>query len=464
MAFNSTIFIFIFMPVVFTLIFLFNKTKLQNHILLFASLVFYAWGEPIYIFLLVGLVFINYILALCLLTNNTKRRRLLLLISLVINISALCIFKYTSFIIENLNKLLNINIHSPKILLPMGISFFTFHLISYIMDVYHKETMPQKSFSKLLFYISFFPQLISGPIVKYHDIYKQIDFRTICIEDISSGINRFIIGLSKKVLIANTLGKVVDSVFSMDTIYLTTPLVWFAAISYCIQLYFDFSGYSDMAIGLAKVAGFKFSENFNYPFISKNIKEFWRRWHISLSTWFRDYVYIPLGGSRKGIHCTALNTLIVFLLTGIWHGASWTFIIWGLFHGIIIVLENYKIINTDKWKLPIFKHIYTLLVVIIGFVFFRADDLEKTIAFMSNMFMSFNFDMSKVLELMDNKTIIALISGIVCSMPILNKLKEIKLLKALKMETAFTCSLVLYIFCLLFLSQSTYNPFIYFRF
>lgn len=452
------------MPVVFTLIFLFNKTKLQNHILLFASLVFYAWGEPIYIFLLVGLVFINYILALCLLTNNTKRRRLLLLISLVINISALCIFKYTSFIIENLNKLLNINIHSPKILLPMGISFFTFHLISYIMDVYHKETMPQKSFSKLLFYISFFPQLISGPIVKYHDIYKQIDFRTICIEDISSGINRFIIGLSKKVLIANTLGKVVDSVFSMDTIYLTTPLVWFAAISYCIQLYFDFSGYSDMAIGLAKVAGFKFSENFNYPFISKNIKEFWRRWHISLSTWFRDYVYIPLGGSRKGIHCTALNTLIVFLLTGIWHGASWTFIIWGLFHGIIIVLENYKIINTDKWKLPIFKHIYTLLVVIIGFVFFRADDLEKTIAFMSNMFMSFNFDMSKVLELMDNKTIIALISGIVCSMPILNKLKEIKLLKALKMETAFTCSLVLYIFCLLFLSQSTYNPFIYFRF
>ncbi len=464
MVFSSTIFIFIFMPVVYGLIFIIPSIKIQNYILLISSLIFYAWGEPVYIFLMIETVLINYILALYFDTKDLKIKKQYLILSVIINLGILAVFKYAGFILENINGLLNINIPIPHIAFPIGISFFTFQAMSYVIDVYRGQAPIQRNFFKLLLYISFFPQLIAGPIVKYIDINEQIDNRTISLQKASSGINRFIIGLSKKVLIANTTGKIVDIIFNLKNVEITTPLAWIGAIAYLLQLYFDFSGYSDMAIGLALMAGFDLKENFNYPYISKSIKEFWRRWHISLSTWFKEYVYIPLGGNRKGRHRTNLNLLIVFALTGIWHGASWKFIAWGLFHGLFIMLENYKIIDTEKIKSSFLKHTYVILVVVVGLVLFRAKNFDQTLVFLSKMFINFNFNFSSSLELLDNKTIIAILAGIICSTPILSKIKHVNVLNKIKTETGFACSLLLFIICIFFLSTSTYNPFIYFRF
>ena len=375
----------------------------------------------------------------------------------MINLSILAVFKYSGFILQNINNLFNLKLPIPHIPFPIGISFFIFQAMSYVIDVYRGQAPIQKNFHKLLLYISFFPQLIAGPIVKYTDINEQIDKRELSLIKLSSGINRFIIGLSKKVLIANTTGKMVDIIFNLKSESLATSLAWLGAIAYCIQLYYDFSGYSDMAIGLALMAGFDLKENFNYPYISKSIKEFWKRWHISLSTWFKDYVYIPLGGNRKGKHRTNLNLIIVFILTGIWHGASWTFVAWGLFHGMFIMLENYRIINTEKWKYSFFKHLYTILVIIIGYVIFRANDFNQIILFLSKMFVNIDTDISLARQLLDNKTLIFLLTGILCSIPIVPKIR-------LKAEAGYFFSLTLLIICILFLSTSTYNPFIYFRF
>lgn len=456
MLFSSTIFLFIFMPIVFGLIYLIPSTKIQNYILLVASLIFYAWGEPIYIFLMIETVLINYILAL---SFNDKKRKFLIL-SIIINLSILAVFKYAGFILQNLNNLFNLKLPIPHIAFPIGISFFIFQTMSYVIDVYRGQALIQKNFFKLLLYISFFPQLIAGPIVKYTDINDQIDKRNLSLIKVSSGINRFIIGLSKKVLIANTTGKMVDIIFSLKPESLTTPLAWLGAIAYCIQLYYDFSGYSDMAIGLALMAGFDLKKNFNYPYISKSIKEFWKRWHISLSTWFKEYVYIPLGGNRKGKHRTNINLIIVFILTGIWHGASWTFVVWGLFHGMFIILENYKIINTEKWKYSFFKHLYAILVIIIGYVIFRADDFNQIILFLSKMFIHIDTDIALAKELLDSKTLLLLSAGILFSMPIIPKIKQWRFIP----EVGYAFSLALLVACILFLSTSTYNPFIYFRF
>lgn len=464
MLFSSTIFIFIFMPIIYGLIYLIPSTKIQNYILLIGSLIFYAWGEPIYIILMISTVFLNYILALSFNTKDSRVKKQNLTLSIVLNLGILAVFKYTGFILGNINNLFNLNIPIPYIAFPLGISFFIFQALSYVIDVYRGQAPIQRNFFKLILYISFFPQLIAGPIVKYIDINEQIDKRKLSLHKVSVGINRFIIGLSKKVLISNTTGKIVDTIFNLSSSDITTPLAWLGAIAYCIQLYYDFSGYSDMAIGLASMAGFDLKENFNYPYISKSIKEFWRRWHISLSTWFKEYVYIPLGGNRKGRHRTNLNLLTVFILTGIWHGASWTFVAWGLFHGAFIMLENYKIINTKKWKYPFLKHLYALLVIIVGFVIFRANDFNQINIFLSKMFINIDTDILLAKELLDNKTVILLLAGIVFSMPVVNRLKNLRFLNKVKLETSFACTLILFILCIMFLSTSTYNPFIYFRF
>lgn len=462
MVFSSQIFLFVFLPITFLLLFVFRNIKAQNVILLAMSLLFYAWGEPVYIFLMLATVLLNYFLTFAFNSENQGRRKLALIASIVVNIGFLVVYKYSAFLVENVNQILNTEIPVPEIVLPIGISFFTFQMMSYVVDVYRRDVAIQRSYYKLLLYIMFFPQIIAGPIVKYHDINEQIDDRDMNVEKVAKGINRFIVGLAKKILIANAVGEAVDAIYSLPSNEITTPLAWFAAIGYCIQLYFDFSGYSDMAIGLAQMAGFELKENFNYPFISRSIKDFWRRWHISLSTWFKEYVYIPLGGNRKGKHRTAFNLMVVFALTGIWHGASWTFIIWGLFHGFLIVLEGYKIINVENWRFRFFQHLYALTAVVIGFVFFRADDLELSMTMLSTMFFNFNWDMTYFLEIVDKTVVIAFVAGIICATPILPWIKT--KLKFGQMQIGFACSLVLFTMCLLFLSANSYNPFIYFRF
>ena len=377
MLFSSTIFLSIFLPGLICVYFTIKK-ELQNYVLLLFSLVFYAWGEPRYLSIMIIVILINYLSAI--LISYTKNKRVILILSIFINLSILIYFKYFNFIIENINKLKLNPLPTLNIIMPIGISFFIFQAISYVFDVYKNEVPVQKNIYKLALYVSFFPQLIAGPIVKYHEVQKEIENRETNLENFYLGLFRFIIGLSKKVLIANTLGEVADKVFLTDILMIDYKITWIGAICYSLQLYFDFSGYSDMAIGLGRIFGFYFLENFNYPYISRSITEFWRRWHISLGTWFKEYLYIPLGGNRKSSRRTYLNLLLVFIVTGLWHGASWTFVIWGLWHGIFIILERkIKIENYNKKYQIIIRNIYTILIVIIGWVFFRSENLNKSI-------------------------------------------------------------------------------------
>lgn len=464
MVFSSLTFICIFLPCTFLMYTLIPNLKIKNIFLVLISLLFYAYGEPVYVFLMIFSIIVNYILGIGIGNDNSKKKFLMIL-AIIINLGLLSVFKYSSFAVETLNSLLKVTIHKPKIRLPIGISFYTFQSLSYIVDVYRKNVKPQKNLGKMMLYISFFPQLIAGPIVKYHDINQQIDNRKQSSELVAKGLRRFILGLSKKVLIANTMASVADSIFALQSDNLNILSAWLGAVAYLMQIYYDFSGYSDMAIGLGMMFGFRFKENFNYPYSADSIKDFWRRWHISLSTWFKEYLYIPLGGNRKGKARTYFNKIFVFLCTGLWHGANWTFIIWGLYHGFFLLLEGIM----PRIKCPkILRHLYTIIVVCIGFVIFRSDNITYACKMIKTMFQGNNFNFKNMNVFWSQITplfILTLILAIVFAMPVKKAISNVNMHLYAALNKLYSIfSIVLLGLCLLNLAGGTYNPFIYFRF
>ena len=464
MVFSSMVFLCIFLPAVFLLHTLLRGTRAKNAMLIAASLVFYAYGEPVYVLLMVSSAFLNYLCAL-LIQRFPERKKGAVVFGVILNLAVLVVFKYTGFLAESVNAVVGTALPVPKIRLPIGISFFTFQAMSYVIDVYRGVTKAQKNFGKVLLYISFFPQLIAGPIVKYHDIELEIDSRCQTLEGVVKGIRRFIAGLSKKVLIANTMGFAADQLFAADMSLMNGPVAWIGAVSYLFQIYFDFSGYSDMAIGLGEMFGFHFKENFNYPYISSSIREFWRRWHMSLSGWFQEYLYIPLGGNRKGRIRTVINKFIVFLCTGIWHGANVTFLFWGLFHGFFLMLEEYvPAIRREGGPVKkVLQHVYTLLVVLIGFVFFRADTMAQGAFWVKELFTGFHFEsaaMSLALQQLTPVYLITFCGAVIASCPVNKYLKKWRGFDTV----SSVASLLGLVLCMLSLAGGTYNPFIYFRF
>lgn len=471
MVFSSLVFLCIFLPVVLILHLIIRNQNVRNGLLLAASLIFYAYGEPVYIFLLLGSTLCNYLLARLL---SRWHRRIILIGAVILNISLLCVFKYADFLLTSINTVTGLSLPLPEISLPIGISFFTFQALSYVLDVYNGNVKIQKNYGKLLLYISFFPQLIAGPIVRYRDISQEIESRTVDLRQTAFGLRRFIVGLGKKVLIANTMGVTADVVFNHGAENINILAAWIGAVAYLMQIYYDFSGYSDMAIGLGKMFGFHFKENFNYPYSSTTIQEFWHRWHISLSSWMRDYVYIPLGGNRKGKVRTVLNRWIVFLLTGLWHGANWTFVLWGFFHGFFLFIEE---IIPQIQKIPkIFLRLYTMLVVVIGFVLFRADTISEAALFIAKMFSGFDFSSVSVSFAMQSLTphfILMLVAACFGCGAISKLSKWIGSLETKKILTmtercvqvvTFLLAWLLLVWCMIRLVGGNYNPFIYFRF
>ena len=464
MVFSSMVFLCVFLPAAFCLHLLLPGMRAKNFLLVVASLVFYAYGEPIYVILLVASSAGNYILAR--LTGECpKIRKLTMTLAVVINLGLLVIFKYSGFLVETFNSVTGAGIPVPQFRMPIGISFFTFQALSYVIDVYRGDASVQKNFGKVLLYISFFPQLIAGPIVKYHDVEAEINNRKQTPEEIGKGIRRFIAGLSKKVLIANTMGRVADNLFGAAATGITGPGAWLGAVSYMLQIYFDFSGYSDMALGLGMMFGFHFHENFDYPYISASIREFWRRWHMSLSGWFKEYLYIPLGGNRRGKFRTVVNKMIVFVCTGIWHGASFNFLFWGIYHGFFLMLEEYiPFIGKKGGKLKsFFQHVYALLVVCVGFVFFRADTMKQGCFWIREMFTDFGWKasaMSLTLQQLTPVYLVTLAAALVAAVPVNSMLKKYKWYEGF----TYVLSLAGFALCVLSLAGGTYNPFIYFRF
>lgn len=464
MVFSSMVFLCVFLPAAFCLHLLLPGMRAKNFLLVVASLVFYAYGEPIYVILLVASSAGNYILAR--LTGECpKIRKLTMTLAVVINLGLLVIFKYSGFLVDTFNSVTGAGIPVPQVRMPIGISFFTFQALSYVIDVYRGDASVQKNFGKVLLYISFFPQLIAGPIVKYHDVEAEINNRKQTPEEIGKGIRRFIAGLSKKVLIANTMGLVADNLFGAAATGITGPGAWLGAVSYMLQIYFDFSGYSDMALGLGMMFGFHFHENFDYPYISASIREFWRRWHMSLSGWFKEYLYIPLGGNRRGKFRTVVNKMIVFVCTGIWHGASFNFLFWGIYHGFFLMLEEYiPFIGKKGGKLKsFFQHVYALLVVCVGFVFFRADTMKQGCFWIREMFTDFGWKasaMSLTLQQLTPVYLVTLAAALVAAVPVNSMLKKYKWYEGF----TYVLSLAGFTLCVLSLAGGTYNPFIYFRF
>ena len=462
MVFSSPLFLFAYLPLVW-LINRFLPQRWRNAFLCMASLLFYAWGEPVYVLLMIASVFINYLFSLRL--DKGSGRRWKVGLAVVVNLAILAVFKYTDFFLSSINHILELSMPLPNIRLPIGISFFTFQAMSYTIDVYRGVTKPQTSLGKLLLYVSFFPQLIAGPIVKYHDVAAMIDARSIQPKETAEGIRRFILGLSKKLLIANTLGQMVDAVYGRMPASLSAPLAWAVAIGYTLQLYYDFSGYSDMAIGLGKMFGFSFKENFDHPLVSKSIRDFWRRWHMSLSTWFREYVYIPLGGNRKGAFRTGVNRIIVFFLTGLWHGAQWTFVVWGLLHGFFLLLEQYRMLPIEKInrKLPLLGHLYTVLVVVFSFVLFRAESFHQAFFIWKSMLMG-GFRLGLEGKLFTPLLYGAFFMGIIGCYPWIQRHMSGKKRHLALEWGSYGGSMLLLLLCMLTLAASTHNPFIYFRF
>lgn len=461
MVFSTPIFLFLFLPAVLVLNYIIPKKYIaaKNVVLLIASLFFYAWGEPKNVLLMLLSIAVNYVCGLLLgrFDSDEKKRKVVLWASVVFNLGLLFFFKYFSFVTGGL---------FPVIKLPIGISFFTFQIMSYTIDVYRRSVEPQKSLLKLALYISLFPQLIAGPIVRYIDVEKQLTYRECTAEKTARGMIRFSMGLAKKVIVSNTVAAICDGIFgSTNTVPAFTA--WVGVICYALQIYFDFSGYSDMAIGMGHMLGFDFLENFNYPYVSCSVQEFWRRWHISLSSWFRDYLYIPLGGNRRGKVRTYINLIIVFACTGLWHGASFSFIVWGLWHGLFLVIERLGFKKALD-KLPKFiGWIYTMLVVLVGWVFFRADTLSAAMKYLGEMF-SFSGGVANGMAQFDNLSFIITSIALVLCTPVYQLVKG-KLEKTeVGKKAAFVIGAVLatglFILSVIFLTGSGYNPFIYFRF
>ncbi|MGB0429743.1 MAG: MBOAT family O-acyltransferase [Bacteroidia bacterium] len=458
------------MPLVLIVSFLLSR-KLQNIWLLIASLLFYAWGGFSYSLILIGSLLINYTIGILIDKKGANRKRIVA-IGVSLNLVVLAVFKYSDFFVENINGALGTQIPLPHIKLPIGISFFTFQAISYLIDVYRNDTKVQKSIVDLSLYISLFPQLIAGPIVRYHDIAVQLKNRVRSLQMIVSGAERFIIGLSKKVLIANTLAVIADDVFDGRIAEISPTTALIGVLAYTFQIYFDFAGYSDMAIGLGRMFGFEFKENFNFPYLAKSIQEFWRRWHISLSTWFRDYLYIPLGGNRVTKKRVYINLFIVFLCTGFWHGASWNFLIWGLFHGLFIVIERVGFAKLLKNVPAPIAQVYTFLIVVVGWIFFRAEGLDVALILTAKFFAVFtSLNINEAFSLLTLDVLLAFVIAALSMFGIFEKLYSY-LADSFENQNQFVAfmpikyvGLLLLLFTsIAFLSANTYNPFIYFRF
>lgn len=457
MVFSSTIFLFFFLPICLLLYYI-VPYKFKNFLLLMVSLVFYSWGEPRNILIMLMSIVANYYFGILL---EQKKYKKFLWLFLVFDIGVLFVFKYLNFVVSIVSKLLNVPIEIPGIALPIGISFFTFQIISYIIDVYREDVKAQHNIVYLALYISLFPQLIAGPIVRYIDIEKQIINRKITNEKICAGVDRFIIGFSKKILIADQLANFVEVAFSGRNVSILTN--WVGILAYTLQIYYDFSGYSDMAIGIGKMFGFDFLENFDYPYISKSVKEFWRRWHISLGAWFRDYVYIPLGGSRKGKIKTYINLLIVFALTGLWHGASFNFIFWGLYYAFFLILER-QFIGKILQRIPkLISGIYTFVTAMIGWVFFRADNLTSAIEYIRGMFSFAGNDVINYVFAINRQTIFCIIIGLVFMFPHVKIEKYIENHEMAK-NLKDMLLIVLFFIAICYMVGSGYSPFLYFRF
>lgn len=469
MVFSSLTFLFVFLPLVVIVYFIMPSIKYRNLVLLIFSFIFYAWGEPVYIILMIISIINDYIHALQISYFKKKRNmmgaKIALISSIIINLSLLIIFKYLDFIIININKVFVMDLNTLNLVLPIGISFYTFQTMSYTIDVYRSKVDVQKNIITLGTYVALFPQLIAGPIVRYKTIEKELVNRSTSWEDVYTGISRFIIGLGKKVLIANPVGLIADSIFELGTNDLGFVIAWTGIIAYTLQIYYDFSGYSDMAIGLGKIFGFNYLENFRYPYVAQSITEFWRRWHISLGTWFRDYVYIPLGGNRVKASRWFLNIFIVWFLTGLWHGSSWNFIVWGLYYGVILIIEKKLSLNVNIRLPQVIKHLYTILIVMLGWVIFRTDSITEAKSYVFALFGGWGdsrFSLFYDLSLVHLLPFVLL--GIVGATPLFKIL-------LVKMTSNIITSLIYDIFLIvlllgsiLFLINNSFNPFIYFRF
>lgn len=464
MVFSTTTFLFLFLPCVLILYyipFIRKRRALSNFILTASSIFFYAWGEPVYVLIMLMSILVNWFFGLLVKNQkDEKKAKAVVALSAVFNISILFVFKYLTFVLRNINLLLNKNLNTLEIALPIGISFFTFQAMSYVIDVYRGKGEAQKNPLNVALYISFFPQLIAGPIVRYETVAKEIVSRKETFDDFSSGAYRFMTGLAKKVILANNLAGIADMAFSNGNS--SVVMAWAGAIAYTLQIYFDFSGYSEMAIGLGRMFGFHFLENFDYPYVSKSITEFWRRWHMSLGTWFRDYVYFPLGGSRvEKKSRLVFNLFVTWALTGIWHGANWTFLVWGLLYFVLLVIEKLTGFHNKTGR---FGHIYTMFFVIIGWVLFRADSISAALKYMGAMFGAGSGGLYDELIL----TYLSyyrfyIIFGILACFPI-NKILKKKINSKIYNALSSVIITALFIISISFMVKGAYNPFIYFNF
>jgi alginate O-acetyltransferase complex protein AlgI len=482
--FTAPTFLFLFLPIVLAAYFV-TPRALRNWVLLIASIVFYAEGERIYTLVMVFSIVFNYGMGLWLdVTDPPHARKMLLVLGVVVNLGLLATYKYADFLVGNLNAVLAAvhlgQMKMPHLHLPIGISFFTFHALSYITDVYRREVRAMRRFDSFALYITLFPQLIAGPIIRYKIICNQFSDRQVTLDGFAEGIRRFVIGMGKKLLIADTVAYAADQIFNhANTAQLTPAVAWLGIVCYTLQIYFDFSGYSDMAIGMGRMFGFVFPENFNYPYIAASITDFWRRWHITLSSWFRDYLYIPLGGNRRRPIRVYFNLLTVFFLCGLWHGATWSFVVWGLFHGTFLIIER---VGIGKWieeKLGPLRHAYVLGVVMVGWVFFNARDLSQAVTYLQVMFgLRYGSGVEYNLALYVNSALLlALAAGIIGSLPVVPFVRAAwdraaaraaesgsVLLDAFGRAAGLAMMVVIYVGCTMMSAHGSYSPFIYYRF
>lgn len=472
MVFSNLFFIYLFLPLNLILYYAVPNKTWKNVVLLLFSLFFYSWGEPVWVFLLMLTAFLDYTWAKCIeyfnLTGQQRRKKMALIASLVFDLGMLGVFKYSGFVVENINLLTGLSLPVPKIALPIGISFYTFQTISYVLDVYRGQVAAQKRYYKYLMYLSSYHQLVAGPIVRYSDVAAEIENRTVSAQDFSEGITRFCLGLTKKVVVANVAGSLAGNYLDADLASLSVAGAWFGVLLYTLQIYYDFSAYSDMAIGLGRMFGFHYHQNFNYPYIAKSVTEFWRRWHISLSSFFRDYVYIPLGGKYRH---QIFNICVVWFLTGLWHGASWNFILWGVFYGALLIVEKLGLLKVLE-KIPsVFSHLYLLFLTLIGWTIFYTTDLGKLGGYFGVMFgLSGNALSDPQLSITFMNNLFWLIAAVLFCMPIPQLVKRWAQTQrsegvraGISIVNAIMNVMLLFV-CTAMLVGDSYNPFLYFRF
>lgn len=472
MVFSNLFFIYLFLPLNLILYYVVPNKTWKNVVLLLFSLFFYSWGEPVWVFLLMLTAFLDYTWAKCIeyfnLTGQQRRKKIALIASLVFDLGMLGVFKYSGFVVENINLLTGLSLPVPQIALPIGISFYTFQTISYVLDVYRGQVAAQKRYYKYLMYLSSYHQLVAGPIVRYSDVAAEIENRTVSAQDFSEGITRFCLGLTKKVVVANVAGSLAGNYLDADLASLSVAGAWFGVLLYTLQIYYDFSAYSDMAIGLGRMFGFHYHQNFNYPYIAKSVTEFWRRWHISLSSFFRDYVYIPLGGKYRH---QIFNICVVWFLTGLWHGASWNFILWGVFYGALLIVEKLGLLKVLE-KIPsVFSHLYLLFLTLIGWTIFYTTDLGKLGGYFGVMFgLSGNVLSDPQLSITFMNNLFWLVAAVMFCMPITQLVKRWAQAQrsegvraGISIVNAIMNVMLLFV-CTAMLVGDSYNPFLYFRF